>query len=469
MIDQRAREHFIDYCIAIDKNWQTNWHHEIIAKELEAAENGTATWKILIIQIPPRHGKSTEATIYFPTWYLGRNPEREIITVSYSEDLAVKFGGRARDIIGKSSYKRIFGNVRLRQDEKAKARWTTNSGGGYISVGIGGALTGHGADLLIIDDPLKNRKEADSGIIRENQWEFFISTAYTRLEPGGRAIIITTRWHLDDLAGRIQASPEFKEKTLVISFPAISVKDEEFRKAGEALWPARYPLRELESIKKGLGPYEFQALYQQHPILTANQEFKQNWIRHRIATEVDFQDTRKFLTIDTAISKKDTADYTGFCDNAVDKFDNWNFRAWRMRLGPKELIDILFLLYEKRGYEKIGIEKTIYLMVFEPFLRDEMIKRGKYLPIYELEHKETHKETRIRALIPRYATGKIYHIADECEDLEEEMLTFPKGLHDDTLDAAAYQIQIAEKGRTEEVQQTQILSEKSKENIYDGI
>lgn len=396
--------------------------------------------------MPPRHGKSELATINFPAWYLGNFPSKEIITVSYSEDLAVIFGGKTRNLVQSPAYNSIFPDVRLLKDERSKARWTTGFKGSYTSVGVGGSLTGRGADFLIIDDPLKNRKDADSELMRQNQWEWFSSTAYTRLEPNGTVILILTRWHLDDLAGRILTNPELRKKTKVISFPAIAIQDEKFRKSGEALWPIRYPLEELESKRSALGVYDWNSLYQQSPILSANQEFKKPWIRTRLKADIDNKNTRKFLTVDTAVSKRDSADSTGFCDNAVDEDDNWNIRAWRMKLNPKELIDALFLLYERRGYEKIGIEKTIYLQAIAPFLLDEMNKRKAYLPIYELDHKQTNKETRIRGLIPRYGNGKIYHVEGECSDLEEELFTFPFGAHDDVVDAVAYQLQLAEPG-----------------------
>jgi len=469
MVQHQAHEHLVDFSIAIDKKYNPNWHHEVIAQELEKAEAGISDWKILILCQPPRSGKSTQASIHFPAWYLGRNPDKEIITVSYSEELAVLFGSRTRELIKEPTYQGIFPRVRLRQDEKARAKWVTNKGGSYISVGVGGALTGRGANILIIDDPLKNRQEADSKLIRDNLWDFFTSTAYTRLEPNGKVIIILTRWHLDDLAGRILHNEEFKRMTKVISFPAIAIRDEKYRKIGEPLWPARYSLEDLESIKKSIGVYDFASLYQQNPVLTENQEFRPVWIKSREAREVDLSNTRKFLTVDTAISKKESADWTGFCDNAVDVEDNWNIRAWHMRVDPKELIDLLFVLYEKRGYEKIGIEKTIYLQAIAPFLQDEQIKRGKYLPVVELEHKQIHKETRIRGLIPRYAAGKIYHVIGECEELEEELFTFPFCLHDDILDSLAYQIQIAEAAYPIHVTQTVNQNLQTKNDINNGI
>ena len=296
---------------------------------------------------------------------------------------------------------------------------------------------------LIIDDPIKNREEADSEVVRESHWGWFTSTAYTRLNPNGKVVLILTRWHLDDLAGRIMRNAEMASRTKIISFPAIAEEDEQYRKKGEVLWPSRYSLEEVESIKRSIGVSNFAALYQQKPILSENQEFKPHWVSY-----IDWQDvvnvrTRNFMTIDTAISKKASADYTGITCNFVDKENRWYIKTYQKRIDPKELIDLIFLLNDRDGYEKIGIEKTIYLQAIKPFLDDEMRKRNKFLNIVELEHRETSKETRIRGLIPRYESRSIVHIKDECEGLEEELLSFPKGAHDDVLDSLAYQVQIA--------------------------
>ena len=144
------------------------------------------------------------------------------------------------------------------------------------------------------------------------------------------------------------------------------------------------------------------------------------------------------------MSKKSTADYTGFCDNRVNQENFWHLRAWRAKIGPEELIDSLFALHEVNKYEKIGIEKTAYLEGLKPFLDSEQRKRTKFLPIVELEHKQTSKEVRIRGLIPRYASGSVFHIENMCIALEEEQISFPFGIHDDVLDATAYQPQVAE-------------------------
>lgn len=442
LIVSQAKNHLIDYCIATNEKYKPNWHHEVIASSLEnIAENGDRDFKILIIQMPPRHGKSELATINFPSWYLGNYPDKEIITASYSADLAQDFGRKTREVVSSPAFHKIF-NIDLKEDEQSKAKWRTNKGGSYTSVGVGGATTGRGANIFIIDDPIKNREEAESLVYREKVWYWFTSTAFTRLEPKGVMVVILTRWHLDDLAGRILANEEMQKFTKVISFPAIATEKEPLREAGEALWPERFPIAELERTKSFIGPYDFSALYQQSPILSEKQEFKPEWIKKATEQDLEHKTIRRFLTVDTALSKSANSDYTGFCDNSVDQENFWYLRAWRQAVSPKELIDMLFTLHQKNNYEKIGIERTIYYEGIAPFLEDEMRKRNAFLPVVELSHNHSHKDIRIRGLVPRYASGSIFHIA--CKDLEEEMFMFPFGVHDDVIDATAYQLQVAE-------------------------
>lgn len=429
--------------MATNQNYEPSWHHEVIAKELEQVEHfGDRDYKVLLVFVPPRHGKSELCSIGFPAWYLGRNPTKEIITVSYSAELAQDFGGKTRSVVAGEAFARIFIGLGLKEDEQAKAKWRTSEGGSYTSVGVGGAITGRGANILLFDDPIKNREEAESEVYREKVWQFFTSTAFTRLEPRGVIVVILTRWHIDDLAGRILKNPELSKRCKVIHFPAIATHREVDREVGEALWPQRFDLASLEEIKNTIGPYDWQSLYQGSPILTERQEFKPEWWKPTTEGAVEAMSCQRFLTIDTAISKMASADYTGFCDNRVNRENFWHLRAWRMRLGPEELVDAIFALHASKRYDKIGIEKTIYLDALKPYLDSEQRRRNVFLPIVEVRHNQIQKEVRIRGLIPRYASGSVFHIEGECRDLEAEMMQFPQGLHDDVLDATAYQLQV---------------------------
>ena len=275
----------MDFLIATNPKYEPNWHHEIIARELEKIEQiGDGDYKVLLVFVPPRHGKSELCSIGFPAWYLGRNPDKEIITVSYSAELAQDFGSKTRSIVDGEAYPHIFTGLTLKEDEQAKAKWKTNKGGSYTSVGVGGPVTGRGANVLLFDDPIKNREEAESEVVRNKIWQFFTSTAFTRLEPRGVVVVILTRWHIDDLAGRILANSELSKRCKVIHFPAIAEKKEQYREVGEALWPERFNLDVLNEIKNTIGPYDWSALYQGSPILTADQEFKNQWYKYTTET-----------------------------------------------------------------------------------------------------------------------------------------------------------------------------------------
>lgn len=416
------------------------WLHKEIARHLERVERGE-TIRVMLF-VPPRHGKSELSSILFPAWYLGKNPDKEIIVASYSAELAEDFGYKTRNLVNEPEYRELF-NTRLRADSKSRSKWLTREGGGYTAVGVGGAITGRGADLLIIDDPVKNREEAESETIREKVWSWYTSTAYTRLEKGGSVILIMTRWHMDDLAGRLLEKQAEGDKWEVIKFPAIATHDELFRKEGEPLWEDKYNLEALVNIKNTIGNYDWNALYQQTPIATEDQEFKPEYYQYRNWSDVYSLKTKRFLTIDTAVSEKASADYTGYCLNYVDQNNKWNLKAWKAKESPTQLIDNIFALWEKHRLDAIGIEKTIFLQTIKPFLEEEMRVRNKFPYIVELSHNQQQKELRIRGLIPRYESHSIFHIRGECKDLEAEQTVFPKGAHDDVLDATAYQSQIA--------------------------
>ncbi len=439
-----ARRRLLDFIKYNFPEYRVNWHHRLLIDKLEAVERGEI--KRLIVTMPPRHGKSEVCSIQLPAWYIGRNPEKNIIATSYSSDLATDFGRQVRNLVDTPEYKGIF-EARLAEDSMARGRWNTDKDGAYFAVGVGGAVTGRGADLLLIDDPIKNRKDADSQVVRDAVWDWYTSTARTRLSPTGAQVVIQTRWHEDDLAGRLLRS-ENADKWVVLDLPAIATKDEEFRKEGEALWADQYSLESLLETKKDIGPYDWSALYQQRPVDDASREFKSDWYHRIDAEKVSLMNTRNYLTVDTAMSQRESADFCGFCDNSVSQDNIWFLKAWKSRLSPNEFVNALFTLYSRRNYEIIGIEKTAYTDGLKPYLDEEQRKRNVFLPIFELKHNQTAKEVRIRGLIPRYASGSIFHIDGQCTDLETEQASFPNGAHDDVLDATAYQLQLNPEGPT---------------------
>ena len=233
-------------------------HHRLIAEKLEAVERGEIDR--LMIFMPPRHGKSELASKRFPAWCLGRNPKRQIIAASYNSDLASDFGRNVRNIVAEPEFGQVFRNVGLAPDSQAANRMNTNHGGTYVAAGVGTAVTGRGADIALIDDPFKDREEADSQRRRDVVWDWYRSTLFTRLMPGGAVVVILTRWHEDDLAGRLLEAEG--DQWTVLSMPAIN-------NAGEALWPEWYDVDALARIKATIGQREWSALYQQQQRCTA--------------------------------------------------------------------------------------------------------------------------------------------------------------------------------------------------------
>ncbi len=238
-------------------------HHKLVFERLEALERGDIDR--LIISLPPRHTKSLSASELFPSWFLGRNLERQVILSAYGSSLAQRFGGRVRNLLKTRAYKKIFGEI-LSDDTQSKSEFETKDGGSLSAVGVGGPITGKGADLLLIDDPVKSRAEAESHTYRQAIKDWYNSDAYTRLMPGGKILLIGTRWHEDDLIGYLLREHKH-ENWEVLSLPAIAEdRDAMERKPGEALWPERYPLKRLKEIRKSLPSRDWESLYQQKPL-----------------------------------------------------------------------------------------------------------------------------------------------------------------------------------------------------------
>ena len=255
-----AHASLLSYAQLTYRGYAASWHHRLIARRLERL--ATLRSQRLIITMPPRHGKTELASIRLAPWLLARRPTASVIAATYAQDFADELGRKARAVMQHKVHRALFPHAALERDNRAVSRWQTVSGGSYYAVGVGGPLTGRGADVLLIDDPHKNRAEAESKTVRDTVWDWFRSTAYTRLEQGGSVVIIMTRWHEDDLVGRCLDTGEPWD---VLSLPAIAEQDEPHRRKGDALWPERYPVATLDQIRRTVGEREWAALYQQRP------------------------------------------------------------------------------------------------------------------------------------------------------------------------------------------------------------
>ena len=256
--------------------WVLAPHLSLLNRKL--AEVLAGRCKRLIVSMPPRHGKSEFVSKYFPALYLGSWPDRRVMLGSYEATFAASWGRKARDLIEESG-RELFG-IALNPDSTAADRWDVRGrSGGMQTAGVGGAFTGKGADLFILDDPIKNAAEANSEVVRRNHAEWWDSTAYTRLEPGGAAIVMATRWHQEDLSGRLISRMESGgEPWDVLNLPALAEENDPLgREPGEALWPARYPVPDLERIRANVGPYWWSALYQGRPQPQGGGFFKYAW------------------------------------------------------------------------------------------------------------------------------------------------------------------------------------------------
>lgn len=447
-----ARQSFEDFCIVVDPKYDPQWFHLEIAAVLQNAFERVLKGESprIMIFMPPRHGKSEESTKKYPAWVLGKRPDFPIIVSTYSQDLSTKFGQGTRDIMDSANYQGIF-DTRLRADTKAKASWMTDKDGGYEAVGVGGAITGKGFKIGIIDDPIKNDEEAESEVIRDKVHDWYKTTFYTRQEGNAAIILIQTRWHDDDLAGRLLKEQEEAQRNgetdydqwEVINFPAIAEHDEPYRKEGEGLWLAKFSMPQYMKTKKTLGPYKWSALYQQNPVDAESMEFKPAWYQYRTLEEVARLHTRNFLTLDPASAMRGDSDNIGATLNFVDRENKWNIMCWKLRMNAPELIDFMFTTHAEYGFERAGIEEGVYQQVIKPYLDKEMRSRNKFFEVVELKHQQAQKVLRIRGLIPYYSSGSVFHIEGFCDDLEEEQARFPKGAHDDVVDSEAYQLQIA--------------------------
>jgi intein/homing endonuclease len=278
-VRDKAQNHLLPFILYTMPGYEVNWHHKAICTEIEDFINGPET--LLVLQVGPRHGKTEIVSRRLPAWFFGKNPNKSVIAASYAADLSSRINRDVQRIMVTPEYARVFPHAKIpNKNARSDAEQSylrnneifeiVNHKGSYRSAGVGGGITGMGADLLLIDDPIKNHQDAMSKTKRDHVWEWYTSTALTRLEKGGKVIIIMTRWHQDDLAGRaIENAQENNIPYKVVSFEAIletlNSSAHEKRQLGEALWPSKYPIKKLKEIRRTIGSHQFSALYQQSP------------------------------------------------------------------------------------------------------------------------------------------------------------------------------------------------------------
>ena len=427
-----------------DKQWRRFRHLNVLNEKLCNIAYGQS--KRMMIFMPPRHGKSEFVSKYFPAWYLGRFPSKRIILASYETTFANSWGAKARDVFS-AHCQEIFGE-KVKKGTSSKGNWGTESDGGMQCAGAGGPITGKGADILIIDDPIKNDEEANSSTYRQKLWDWWLSTASTRLEPRGSVILVQTRWHEDDLSGRIlkQGGGDWD----VVSLPAIAEEGDLLgRNLGDPLCPERYPLEELHKMRDDLGPYVWSSMYQQRPSPLEGGLFKRSWIKYfdQLDGQSDLyglegggiisdSESYKFVTVDLAASLKTTADYTCMCVWSVTaKNELMLIDVVRERLEGPDQLKMIRDLFKKWSPVYVGIEKAGYQLTAIQALSREG------LPIKELIP-DKDKVSRALPATARMASGTVYFRrgAHYLVDIEDELLHFPNGRHDDFVDNLSYAV-----------------------------
>jgi len=439
-----TRKRLLPFVERFNPDYSAGWVHKDICRRLEQFSRDVAEKKSprLMLFMPPRHGKSTLASIAFPAWHLGRHPDHEFISCSYSGSLAMGFSRKVRSLLRDPSFKTAF-KTRLDPDSQSAEAWLTTNGGGYVAAGVGGGITGKGAHVLVIDDPVKNREDAESQNNREANWDWYTSTAYTRLAPGGGVLVILTRWHDDDLAGKLlRASSEGGDEWTVVKYPAIAEEDEEFRATGDALHPERYDVESLQRIQRAVGPRDWSALYQQNPVADDGDYFSRSMIQYYDPDDIDLDRMKFYCAWDLAIGKKDRNDYSVGMVVGIDEMEHiYVVDVVRGRFDGFELVEQILDMYELWRPAIVGIEKGHIEMALGPFLEKRVRERGLYEAYFkDLKTGRRDKEARARAIQGRMQQGMVHFPRDEIftGPLVAELLRFPNGVHDDQVDALAW-------------------------------
>lgn len=385
-----------------------------------------------VITFPPRHGKSELASKTLPAWYLGNFPDRRVLLTSYEAEFASSFGRKARDILDR--YGPALYGVSVRQDSKAAHRWEINHHGGEMyTAGAGGPITGRGANLIIVDDPIKNSEEALSATIRQKLWDWYTTVLMTRKEPGAAEIIIMTRWHSDDLVGRILADAKENGRPINhLRFPAIAEADDQLgREPGEALWPERYPIDKLRQIEKTQG-FWFSAMYQGRPVPMGGALFKAEWFEgktfkwagdpgpaadgYRLSDTGRFwpkTECPRFIMIDPSLGKKDTGDPVAMGCYAITPDDRLlTLRKQSKIIHFERLIETLADWCEVWNPDFVGMESNGFQILLA---REARNNRRIRCPVREIDPEGKSKLVRGIPAVESAHNGLVYFPAGEEE------------------------------------------------------
>ena len=425
---EATQKDFLTFVKSVWPDFIEGYHHRIYAEKLNRVANGEL--KRLIVNMPPRHTKSEFASHLFPAFFMGRHPKAKLIQTTHTGELSIRFGRKTKNLLESDEYAKVFPGVHLAADSKAAGRWESNHGGEYFAAGVGGAITGRGADLLVIDDP-HSEQDALSPAVLESHYEWYTSGPRQRLQPGGAIVLVMTRWSVKDLTGRLlveQGKEAMADQWEIVEFPAILNE--------KPMWGNFWDMDNLNKVKASIPLTKWNAQWMQNPTSEEGALIKREWWKK---WEEDKIPDLKYIiqSYDTAYSKKETADYSAIT-------------TWGVFSPSEDDRESLILLDAKRGrwnfpeLKKIAMEEYKY---WEPEtilveakasglpLTHELQKAG--IPVINFTpSKGNDKHSRVNSVAPLFESGAIWAPTKKfAEEVIEECAAFPFGDHDDYVDS----------------------------------
>ena len=465
---KRAKLSLLDFVLHIDPKYKVGRHHKRLAALLEAIARGEKDR--ICVNMAPRMGKSLLVSYYYPAWFIANYPDAKIMMVSHTADLAVDFGRKVRNLVGSEAYRDLFPNIELSQDSKSAGRWNTNYGGEYFAVGVGGAIAGRGADLLLIDDPHNEQDIINGNLdVFDKAYEWYTTGARTRLMPGGRVAVVQTRWATNDLTGRLvhdMTVNDGADQFEIVEFPAILEKEEQVTAeepedpddptsplhtvtktviTQQSLWPEQWPLEALLRTKASMPTYQWNAQYMQNPTSEEGAIVKREWWKW---WEEEEPPTCDFIVQawDTAFEKSTRSDYSacttwgvwwpeGEDPNRPGAVQIILLDAFKDRMEFPELKAVAFEKF--KDWEAYGIPMTLIVekkasgapLIYE--LRQMGLVVGEYTP-----SRGQDKIARLNSVSDMFRSGIVWVPRTRwAEEVIDEVASFPAGQHDDYVDS----------------------------------